>query len=463
MNTVLIGVMIYIGLQLLVGLLVSRRITSESDYLLAGRSLGYSLTTFSFFATWFGAETCVSSAGGLYEKGLAGGAAEPFGYALCVILLGLFFAVRLWKRGLTTIADFFAQRYSPTVEKLAVIILAPTSVFWAAAQIRAFGQVLSASSGAAVTTTITIAAAVVIVYTVSGGLRADVITDFVQGVLIIIGLVVLLFAIVGNLGGFHAVWAGIPSERLRFFGGSESSPWDIMEAWAIPVCGSLVAQELVSRVAASRTPQIASRSALMGGAMYLLIGMIPAFIGLIGINFMPDLKNPEQILPLLAQKHLSTFLYILFAGALVSAILSTVDSSLLAASALVSHNLLLPLRPGISEAAKVRMARIGVAVCGVIAWMLALSADTIYGLVEASSSFGGGGLFVLMVVGLFTKWGGRIAGLTTVLTSLTVWLSANLTGSPYAFIPSMFAALAAYLLAALAERWLASRMPQNLV
>ena len=57
MNTILIGVLGYVVLQLVVGLLVSRRIANEEDYLLAGRRLGSGLATFSFFATWFGAET----------------------------------------------------------------------------------------------------------------------------------------------------------------------------------------------------------------------------------------------------------------------------------------------------------------------------------------------------------------------------------------------------------------------
>ncbi|MBI3343968.1 MAG: hypothetical protein HY028_03745 [Gammaproteobacteria bacterium] len=66
MNTVLIGVFVYIFAQLLVGILVSRGIKNEADYLLAGRNFGYGLATLSIFATWFGAETVVGSAGKVY-------------------------------------------------------------------------------------------------------------------------------------------------------------------------------------------------------------------------------------------------------------------------------------------------------------------------------------------------------------------------------------------------------------
>ncbi len=186
MNAVLIGVLVYVLVQLLIGVLVSRRITTQEDYLLAGRSLGYGLATFSLFATWFGAETCIGSAGAIYAEGLSGGSADPFGYGVCLFLMGFVFAVPLWRRKLTTLADLFRIRYSTGVERLAVLMMAPASVMWAAAQIRAFGQVLSASSDLGATLAITVAAAVVIIYTASGGLLADAMTDIVQGIALVI-------------------------------------------------------------------------------------------------------------------------------------------------------------------------------------------------------------------------------------------------------------------------------------
>ncbi len=177
MNTVLIGVFVYIFAQLLVGMLVSRRIKNEEDYLLAGRNFGYGLATFSIFATWFGAETCIGSAGKVYEEGLSSTSADPFGYTICLLLVGLLFAVPLWRRGLPTLTDLFHSRFSPSVERLAVLMMAPTSVMWAAAQIRAFGQAISTSSELGFLAAVTIAAVVVVIYTVYGGLRADAWTD----------------------------------------------------------------------------------------------------------------------------------------------------------------------------------------------------------------------------------------------------------------------------------------------
>jgi solute:Na+ symporter, SSS family len=111
---VLVAIGIYLAFQFGIGIWVSRRIATESDYLIAGRSLGYGLATFSIFATWFGAETVVGGAGSAYADGISLASPEPFGYGLCLLLMGALFAVPLWNRKLTTLADLFRQRYSPS-------------------------------------------------------------------------------------------------------------------------------------------------------------------------------------------------------------------------------------------------------------------------------------------------------------------------------------------------------------
>jgi len=450
MNTTLIGIFAYILLQLLVGVLVSRRIASEDDYLLAGRRLGLGLGTFTVFATWFGAETCIGAAGAVYRTGLSGGSADPFGYAACLLLMGLLFAVPLWRMRLTTLADLFRLRYSPRVEKLVVLMVAPTSIMWAGAQIRAFGQIISASSQFQVDAAITLAAGVVIVYTVYGGLLADVVTDLVQGVALILGLVVLFVVVMQAQGGVSAAFAALEPARLNPLEGNGRSLMEVLEAWAIPVTGSLFAQELVARILASRSPQVASLSSVAGGAVYLLVGLIPVVLGLVGFQMMPELQEPEQILPLLAQKHLGSALYILFAGALISAILSTVDSALLAASALVSHNVVLPLARDVSEAGKVRIARYCVVLFGLVAYSLALVSEGVHELVEQASAFGGAGVFVVVLFALTTRVGDSVCATGALIAGVTAWHLGRYALSletPYLFSMALSAATYLVLLA----------------
>jgi Na+/proline symporter len=156
----------------------------------------------------------------------------------------------------------------------------------------------------------------------------------------------------------------------------------VVEEWAVPVVGSLVAAEVVARMIAARSPTVARNATVVAGFSYLMIGLMPVALGLVGATLLPGLADPEQILPLLAANYLPTLLYVLFAGALVSAILSTVDGALLVAGGLVSHNVVVQMRPGLSEAAKVRLARGFVALFGVLAYVMALRAERVYALVR---------------------------------------------------------------------------------
>jgi SSS family transporter len=446
-NWVFASLLLYLAAQLAIGMYVSRRVRTESDFLLAGRQLGYSLAIFSIFATWFGAETCIGAAGAIYEHGLSGGSSDPFGYSICLFLMGALFAIPLYRLKLTTIVDLFRQRYSPGVERLAVALMVPGSLLWAAAQVRAFGQVLTTASPLELELAIGIAAAVVIAYTTFGGMLADAVTDLIQGVVLAAGLVVVLVATISASGGLGRALDSIEPARLSPFGGPEASLVEILDAWAVPICGSVIAQELVSRVLASRTERIARRSTLIAGTVYLTFGLIPVLVGLLGPKLIPNLADPERILPMVAQQHLPTVLYALFAGAMVSAILSTVNSTLLVASSLVSHNLIPSMRPNLDDRSKTRLARIGVVVSGVIAYVIALQAEGIYALVKEASAFGSAGLFVIVVTGLFLRVGRAASAYAALVTGLVVWVLGSYVPAlafPGVYVASLAASVVAY-------------------
>lgn len=454
MTPELAAVLVYLLLQFAIGVWISRRIKNEADYLLAGRSLGLLLATFSIFATWFGAETMVGSSGSAYREGLTPASAEPFGYGLCLIVGGLVFAIPLWKRQLTTLADLYRQRYSVLVERVAAIILIPGSILWSAAQIRAFGHVLATSASALeVTSAIAIAAGLTIGYTMFGGLLADAVTDLIQGLLLVVGLVVVLVATVGQLGGVEqAVDAVAASGKVHLTAAESVSPLDAMEAWAIPVFGSLVTAEIVGRIIATRTPQIARRASLLAGAIYITIGLIPVFVGIVGHNLVASVNDPEQLMALVARDALPTVGYAIFAGALTSAILSTVNSTLLIASGLLSHNLLIPALGVSRERTKVVLARAGVAVFGTVAYVLALRSEGVFVLVEQASAFGSAGALVTITFGLFTRYGGPTAALATLVLSTLSYLSASFAGVAHPFLFSLLVAVATYVTVGVLER-----------
>ncbi|MFN4111111.1 MAG: sodium:solute symporter family protein [Ignavibacteria bacterium] len=459
MNIILIGISIYILFQLVLGFYISRFIKSEDDYLLGGKKLGYILATFSIFATWFGAESCIGTAGATYSSGLAGVTADPFGYGIVLLLMGFFFAIPLYKMNLTTIADFFKKRFSPSTEKVIAIFMIPTSILWAAAQIRAFGLILSSSSNLTVEFSILISAVLVITYTVFGGLLADAWTDLIQGILLIIGLLILITLIFFNGINIKETFLLISSEKFTRLSSTVSkSLSDIfftIEEWAIPICGSLIAQELVSRVFAARSHKVAQRSSILAGSLYIFVGLIPLTIGLIGLNILPDIEHPEQILPLIAQKYLSPVIYIIFAGALISAILSTVDSTLLASSALMSHNIAFSIFNVNDEKKKLIITRINVLISGIVAYFLATKAEGVYNLVKDASAFGSSGIFVVFIIGLISSFGNGLSAISSVIAGSVVWfISHYVFHFELSYLISLLSALCIYVLTALSEKWI---------
>lgn len=443
MNIVLVCILVYIVLQLFIAFWFSRRNRSEQDYLLAGRSIGPWMAVFSVFATWYGAETCIGAAGEAYSRGLSGVLSDPFAYSAGIVLTGLFFAAALWKRGLTTLADLFRQRYGIGVERLAAIIMIPGSVMWAAAQVRAFGQVLASTSEIGLFAALTLAAAVVIAYTAVGGMWADAVTDLVQGIVLILGIV-LLFGVFLYVGGGEKLLY-LSSERLDPL--HERSGWEALDMIAVPIFSTIAAQELIARILAMRGAKLARSATVGAGVMYLVLGMLPMLIGLGAYGFIGNDAEPEQALSLFAQKYLPMPIYILFLAALVSAILSTLSGALLVAGSLAAHNLAAPLIPRITEAGKLRANRIAVIAFGLIAYGIALSSDSMYELVQEGSALGSSGVLIMMI---FAIWGGRIGGAASGYAALIAGTVVYVLGNhvwemPSPYLASVGAALLAYL------------------
>ena len=451
MNWLLAAIVGYVLVQFAVGTWVSRRMASEADYILAGRGLGVALVTFSVFATYFGAEAIVASGGAVYENGLTGALVDPVGYAAAIIMVGVFFARALWSRGLTTFADLFRQRYSAGVERLVVVVLLPGSVIWAAAQVRAFGQVMDENSGMGLKSAILLAAVLVAAYSVVGGLLADAVTDVIQGVAVLAGLIILGAIVAGHVGGLSAGLAQVDPQRLKVFDAQESLV-GTLEKMAIPICGTIVAVELISRFLGARSAEIAMKGTVLGGGIYLIVGMVPVFLGLVGPGLLPNVQDSEQIVAKLAKVYLPGLLYIAFAGAIISAILSTVHSALHAPASQISHNIVVRLVPGITDRGKLWCVRFTVMALSIVAYLLSVTSERIHDLVETVSAFGSAGVFVTALFALLTRFGGPASAYTSVVAGMLVWAGGKYAlniAAPY--LLGLLAALVGYVGVALLE------------
>jgi len=415
MTMFFIFLLLYLGVQFFIVYVISKKIKSEKDYLVGGQQVPTFLLMFSLFATWFGAETCIGTSGEVYEKGISGGRSDPFGYTLCLLFLGVFVAKKIWNSNYTTLGDFFRHRFGEHAEKLASVLLLLSSVVWGAAQFRALSQVISSSTQLPLNLTFGITFIFVVSYSTLGGLLGDIYNDFIQGLILIFGLSVLIFTILYTEG--TGVLLEQTPERLSFLTGDETI-WRRIDRWAAPVLGSLIAQESVSRLLAARSPQTAQRSAYYSSALYIVVGSIPVLLGLLGPAVLPNITDKEQFLTLLSQKYLSLPLQYLVTGALVAAILSTVDSILLSGGGILSHNLILPMVKSPLEKTKLRLNRLGVLIMSGSALTIAWFSEGIYQLVESASYLGTSGLLVVSLFGLWTSFGKTKAAITTLTVGL---------------------------------------------
>ena len=452
MTFLLVGVIIYVVLQIAIGIWVSRKVATTGDFIVAGRSLGVPLLMFSVFASFFGAEAIVGTGGAVYESGLSGAEADPFAYGVAIVVVGSVFAAALWRRGFYTLADLFRARFSPGVEALVVIALIPGSMFWAAAQIRAFGQVVGSASGLSLEVAILAGAAVVVCYGVLGGMLADAWTDLLQGVVIVVGLVVLAILVATNSGGAVGGLGSVEAEKLTWTPGADG--WlTFLETWAVPICGTIVAVEIISRVLSARSAGTATVGTVSGGVLYVAVGLLPVYIALVGASQVPGLADGEQVIPKLAELHLPPLLLILFVGALVSAILSTVDTVLLASSAQLSRNLLFRFLPELGPRRELAFTRLTLVALAVVAVVLALTAEGVKDLISTASAAASSGVVIATVFGLFTAFGGPLAATASIVVGSGCWLAFGLSEAVEApFVLSVGAALAAYVAAALFEK-----------
>lgn len=443
----------YVLAQVALSAFVARRIKTESDYLVAGRSLGLFVVSISLFATWFGAETVMGASGAVASGGLSQGRADPFGYTICLLLMAFFLAYKMRIQNYMTYADFFKQRFGAITEKLAVFVMIPTSLMWAAAQILAFATIFATATGLNLDIAMIISVIILITYSSLGGMIGDVTTDVVEAGVIAIGLIAMLVVVIIKVGGFDdALFHMTGPGRLSLLAPDESMMAQL-DGWAVPILGSLVAQEAMSRLLAARSAEIAKKACIIGALIYLVIGSIPLLIGLIGSDIVAMPAETDSFLPNLAMNILPAPFYVLLLGALISAILSTINSILLGVTALVGHNVVMPLLPGIAERRKVLIEKCIVVLAGIICYLMAISGESIYELAELAASFGSAGLVVCALIGINIRFGGQVAALATLVAGIVFTLMTEYVfdlEAPY--LAALGGCIIVYVLVGAAER-----------
>jgi SSS family solute:Na+ symporter len=175
-----------------------------------------------------------------------------------------------------------------------------------------------------------------------GGMWAVALTDFVQVVVLTIGLVVLLVLVLDDVGGWSTVAEQLPKDTVRFFPVEHSyENWiEYIHVWMTLGIAAIASNSVIQRALSAKNESVAQTSYLVAAIAYVVIGVIPIFLGLVASITMPVVDNPNAVLMNIAEVHLQPILVVLFVGAILSSIMSTSDSILLSSAAIISTNLL---------------------------------------------------------------------------------------------------------------------------
>ena len=423
-GSILIGLSLYILFTLLVGLYAGRQVKASADFIVAGRRLGIWLATGTLSATWFGGGIVIGAASEAYKKGFLGVIADPFGAALCLFLAGLFYVRILRRMGLTTIASFFEVRYGPHAGLVAALCTIPAYVGWVASLMVAFGRIIQAVTGLDPTLGICIGAGIVLVYTAVGGMWAVTLTDFLQVSVLTVGLLIITPLLLHDMGGWSSIRAQIPDDRFYLYPrNAEFAAWfGYARDWLVIGLGNLAGQDLIQRSLSSRDESVAQNSAYLSGLLYLTVGLLPVFLGIAGALVFPNLADPDLVMMKLGMEYLPPLGVAVFLGALVSALMSSADSALLAPASVIGWDLLRFFKPRTEERRILQTCRWSVPLLGLVSLYLALAHNTVYSLMVDSWSILLATLFVPLTAGIYWRRANLPGALSGMLSGLFAWL-----------------------------------------
>lgn len=419
-------ILLYLILTIFVGWYASKFVKTASDFAIAGRRMPTYVVASGLFATWFGSETVMGASSEFVEHGLLGVIEDPFGAALCLLLIGLFFTRPLYKLNILTFSDYFRIRYDKKVEWISAIFIIPSYFSWIAAQLVALAIILQSIANIPFIWGIIICASVVLFYTYIGGMWSVAITDTIQTAIIIIGLLILTIELVSEVGGFNQIINKTPPDFFRFTPKENSlTNWvTYFAAWVTIGWGSIPQQDVFQRTLSAKSEKVAVRSAYWSALMYISVASMPLIIALCGTILYTNLKqgDSQMIIPNLVLQHSGVGMQIVFFGALLSAILSTCSGAILAPATVLGENLIKPLYGDkVSDKKLLQIMRLSVIAITIIGAALSLYKSEIYELVGESSALSLVALFVPLVAGLYWKKANALGAILSMTLGTSVW------------------------------------------
>ena len=437
-----------------IGLYASTRVHNTKDFAIAGRNLPFYMVTATVFATWFGSETVLGIPATFLKDGLKGVVADPFGSSMCLILVGLFFAAPLYRMNLLTIGDYYRKKFGRSVEVLTTIAIVISYLGWVGAQITALGLVFNVVSGGEISKVagMWIGSVTILIYTFFGGMWAVAVTDFIQMIIIVLGMLYIGGEVSGMVGGVgvvvnHAMQAG----KFEFWPALDAKAiLGFIAAWVTMMFGSIPQQDVFQRVQSSRTEKIAIWASVLGGGLYFLFAFVPMFLAYSATLLEPKMveglieSDPQLILPRLVLERAPLIAQVMFFGALLSAIKSCASATLLAPSVTFTENILKPMLGKMSDRKLLLSMRVVTLVFTLLVTIYAMNSKaSIFKMVENAYQITLVVAFIPLLCGVYWKRATNQGALAAIFCGFSVWLSILVFGPDDPFVPAQLAGLVA--------------------
>jgi SSS family solute:Na+ symporter len=370
---------VYLLFVIALGLWIGRKHEGAEDYFLAGRSMTWMLVGVSLFASNISSTTLIGLAGDAYATGIS-----VFNYEWMAAVVLVFFAVFLLpfvlRAQVYTLPEYLGIRFGSLARKyfsglslfLNILVDTAGSLYAGAIVLRLvfpdvpLGWIIAAL------------ALFVGVYTLAGGLAAVIYTDFIQTVFLVIGAVVVTAVAFSRVGGWEGMTAGLSAEHLSLIRPSDDAalPWPGL-LFGVPILGFYfwcTNQFMAQRVLSAKNLNHGRGGLLLAGALKLPVLFIMVLPGTMAIHLYPELPNADLVYPTLMFDLLPVGLLGLCLAGFIAALMSQIDSTLNAASTLVTMDFIRPSRPDIGPH---RLMTIGRIVTGVFMLLAALWAPQI--------------------------------------------------------------------------------------
>ncbi len=430
---------------LFVGIYSVRRMKLTSQgYFLAGRSLKWGVVGAALFASNISTIHLVGLAASGYSDGLVWGNFEWMA-TFTLILLGLVFAPFYFKSRISTLPEFLEKRYSPASRTfLAFMAIVGALFIHIGMSLYAGAAVFKQFFGLDVVVSIVIISLITAIYTILGGLKAVVVTETIQTVVLILGaILVTVFAILALPdSGVHTLSdlkAAVKPDQLSMIRSDNTSGL----AWYAVLLGYPILgiwywcsdQTIVQRVLGARTQRDAQLGPLFAGLLKILPVFIMVFPGVLGYILFRDIigANSNQTLPVLINQLIPTGLKGLISAGLLAALMSTIAAALNSSATLVAVDIMKRFKPQMSDEKQVRIGRISAVIVMLLAMMWSLQGgrySSIFEAVNVIASHLAPPITTVFIWGVFWRRGTKQAALTTLIAGFSLGVISFLIDFP---------------------------------